>query len=161
MATVTSIEVAAEGAKNSLSRLSACCIALVAFAAGSLFTARLVHMDQVRADSNRVFELRVYHVVPGKVPALQSEFRDRVTELFAKHDMKAVGYFVPEDAPASDNTFIYILVHPNRDEAKKHWAAFRADPVFQEMLKNQQTAGKLVEKADITYMDPTDFSPMK
>jgi hypothetical protein len=155
MATVSSIQVAAEGAKNSLSRLSACGIALVAFAAGSLFTARLVHMDQVWADSNRVFELRVYHVVPGKVPALQSEFRDRVTALFAKHDMKAVGYFVPEDAPASDN------IHPNRDEAKKHWAAFRADPVFQEMLRNQQTTGKLVEKADITYMDPTDFSPMK
>jgi hypothetical protein len=161
MATVSWIQVAAEGTKNSLNRLSACGIALVAFAAGSLFTARLVQMDRVRADSNRVYELRVYHVVPGKVPALQSEFRDRVAALFAKHDMKAVGYFVPEDAPASDNTFIYILVHPNRDEAKKHWDAFRADPVFQEMLKNQQTTGKLVEKADITYMDPTDFSPMK
>jgi hypothetical protein len=139
---------------------TACGIALLSFAAGSLITARLVHLDQVRADSNRVFELRVYHVVPGKVPALQARFRDTVTKLFAQHDMKAVGYWVPEDAPASDNTFIYVLAHPSRDEAKKHWSAFQADPGFKEMMKSEQT-DKLVEKVDSTYMDPTDFSPAK
>ena len=48
-----------------------CGIALVSFAVGSLFTARLAHLGQVRADSNRVFELRVYHAVPGKLPALE------------------------------------------------------------------------------------------
>ncbi len=95
-------------------------------------------LKQVRADANRVFELRVYHTVPGKASALQSEFRDKVTKMFAKHDLKAVGYWAPEDAPASDNTFIYILAHPSRDEAKKHWAAFQADPAFQEMMKSQQ-----------------------
>jgi hypothetical protein len=137
-------------------------IALVSFAAGSLFTARLVHLNQVRADSNRVFELRIYHTVPGKTSALQSEFREKVTKLFAKHDLKAVGYWAPVDAPASDNTFIYILAHPSRDEAKAHWAAFQADPAFKEMIQSQQTPDtKLVEKVDSTYMDPTDFSPMK
>jgi hypothetical protein len=144
-----------------LNRWSACGIALFSFAAGSLFTARLVHMNQVQADSNRVFELRVYHTVPGKVPALQAEFRDKVSKLFAKHDMKAVGYWVPSDAPASDNTFIYILAHPSRDDAKSHWAAFQADPDFKEMIKGQQGDAKLVEKVDSTYMEPTDFSPMK
>ena len=135
-------------------------IALVSFAVGSLMTARLAHMNQVRADSNRVFELRVYHAVPGKVPALVSRFRDTASKLLAKHDLKAVGYWVPEDAPASDNTFIYILAHPSREEAKKNWDALRADPAFQEMAKSEQ-AEKLLEKVDSTYMQPTDFSPMK
>jgi hypothetical protein len=144
-----------------LNRFSACGIAVLAFAAGSLFTARMSRMQQVRADSNRSFELRVYHTVPGKVPALQSEFRDKVTKLFAKYDLKPVGFWVPEDAPASDNTFVYILAHPNREEAKKHWAAFQADPEFKEMIKGQQGDAKLVEKVDSTYMNPTDFSPMK
>jgi hypothetical protein len=44
-----------------------CVAALVSFAAGSLLTARLMHQEQVRADSNRVFELMIYHTVPGKV----------------------------------------------------------------------------------------------
>jgi NIPSNAP protein len=139
---------------------TACGIALVSFAAGSLITARLAHVNQVSADSNRVFELRVYHAVPGKAPALVSRFRDTASKLLAKHDLKAVGYWVPADAPASDNTFIYLLAHPSREEAKKNWDAMHADSEFQEMVKSEQ-ADKLVEKVDSTYMHPTDFSPMK
>ena len=137
-----------------------CGIALVSLAAGSFTTARLAHMIQVRAASSVVFELRVYHAVPGKLPALESRFRDTASKLLAKHDLKAVGYWIPEDAPAWDNTFIYILAHPSREEAKKNWEAMRADPAFQEMARSEQ-ADKLVEKVESTYMRPTDFSPMK
>lgn len=144
-----------------LNRFSAIGIGVLAFAAGSFITARLYQTGTVQAGSNRVFELRVYHTVPGKTSALQSEFRDKVTKLFAKHDLKAVGYWAPDDAPASENTFIYILAHPSRDAAKEHWDAFRADRAFQEMMKSQQGDAKLVEKVDSTYMSPTDFSPLK
>jgi hypothetical protein len=143
-----------------LKRWSVSAIALVSFAAGSLITARLVHINQVRADSNRVFELRVYHTVPGTVPELESRFRDTLSKLLAKHDLNVVGYWVPEDAPAWDNTFIYIVAHRSREEAKKNWDAMRADPAFQEVLKAEQ-ANKTVEKIDETYMRPSDFSPMK
>ena len=135
-------------------------IGLVCFAAGSLVTTRLMHVNQVRADSNRVFELRVYHFVPGKLPALESRFRDTTSKLLAKHDLKVVGDWVPEGAPDWNNTFVDILVHPSQEEAKKNWDAMRADPEFQEMAKSELT-DKLVEKVDLTYMHPTDFSPMK
>jgi hypothetical protein len=136
-----------------------CGVALLSCAAGSLLTARLAYISQVRADSNRVFELRIYHTVPGKVPALESRFRDTTSKLLAKHDLNVVGYWVPEDA-AWDNTFIFMVAHSSREEAKKNWDAMRADPGFQEMLKSEQTE-KTVEKIDTTYMRPTDFSPMK
>src|SRR6202451_4797274 len=119
-------------------RWTVCAIALVSFAAGSLITARLMHVNQVRADSNRVFELLVYHAVPGKLPALESRFRDTNSKILAKHDLKAVGYWVPEAAPAWDNTFVYILAHPSREEAKKNWDAMFADPAFQAMSKSEQ-----------------------
>jgi hypothetical protein len=134
-------------------------ITLIAFAAGSHITARMTHMIQVRADNDRVFELRVYHVVPGKVPALESRFRDTTSKLLAKHDLKVVGYWVPEDAPW-DNTFIFMVAHSSREEAKKNWDALWADPGFQAVVKSEQ-AEKTVEKVDVTYMRPTDFSPMK
>jgi hypothetical protein len=137
-----------------------CGFALVSFAAGSLFTARLAHVNEVKADSNRVFELRIYHAVPGKVSALETLFRDTASKLLAKHGLKAVGYWVPEAGPAWDNTFVYILAHPSREEAKKNWDAMFADPAFQAMSKSEQTE-KLVEKVDSTYTHPTDFSPMK
>jgi len=137
-----------------------CAIALFSFAAGSLVTARLAYINRVRADSNRVFELRVYHTLPGKVPELESQFRDTTSKLLAKHDLKVVGYWVPEGAPAWDNTFMFMVAHSSREEAKKNWDAFRADTEFQEVIKAEQT-NKTVEKIDVTYMRPTDFSPMK
>jgi hypothetical protein len=46
---------------------SVCGIALLSFAAGSLLTARWMHLENVKADSHRVFQLEIYHAVPGKV----------------------------------------------------------------------------------------------
>ena len=43
-----------------------CAIALLSLAAGSLVTARLAHINQVRADSNRVFEIHIYHMEKQK-----------------------------------------------------------------------------------------------
>jgi len=37
--------------------------------------------------------------------------------------MKSIGYWSPEDAPSSENLFVYILEHPSRLEAEKNWAA--------------------------------------
>jgi hypothetical protein len=135
-------------------------IALLSFTAGSLVTARLAHMDHVRADSNRVFELRIYHSAPGKLPALESRFRDIYSKLLAKHGLQVVGYWVPEGAADWDNTFVYLVAHSSREEAKKNWDAMIADPEVQEAIKSEQ-ADKLVEKIDRTYMRSTDFSPLK
>jgi hypothetical protein len=135
-------------------------VALLSFAAGSFTSARLAHLSQVRADSNRVFELRIYHAVPGKLPALETRFRDTASKLLAKHGLNAVGYWIPEDAPPWDNTFVYILAHPSREEAKQNWDALMADPVFLEMVKFEQ-GDKLVEKVNSTFMRPADFSPTK
>jgi hypothetical protein len=140
-----------------------CGAALLSFAAGSLLTARLMHLNQVRADSNRVFQLMVYHTAPGKVPALESIFRD-VSKLQARHDLDVIGYWVPDEEPAWANTFIYIVAHPSRDEAKKNWQALHADPAFPEYRKQ---AAQLIEKVnedyrvDEVYMRPTDFSALK
>ena len=137
-----------------------CAIALVSFMAGSLITARLTHIDRVRADSNRVFELRIYHAAPGKLPAVESSFRDIYSKLLAKHNLQVVGYWVPEGSAAWDNTFVYLVAHSSREEAKKNWDAMLADPEVQEAIKSEE-ATKPVEKIDHTYMRPTDFSPMK
>jgi len=54
-----------------------CGTALVSFAAGLLLSARLMHLSQVTAGSDRVFELLVYHTVPGKVPRPRVDFSRR------------------------------------------------------------------------------------
>ena len=140
-----------------------CVTAIACFAAGSLVTARLMKLQQVKADTNRVFQLMIYHTLPAKVPALESVFRD-VSKLQAKHDLKVVGYWVPDDDPAWANTFVYLLAHSSQEEAKKNWAALHTDPAF---LPYRQQAAPLIERAgeeykvDEVYMRPTDFSALK
>jgi hypothetical protein len=135
-------------------------IALISFAAGSFTTARLTRTNQVRADSNRLFELRIYHDLPGKLPVMESRFREKTSKILAKHNLNVVGYWVTADASASENSFIFMLAHQSGEEAKKNWEALRLDPDFQEIEKAEQ-AEKTLEKAELKYMRPTDFSPMK
>jgi hypothetical protein len=134
-----------------------CGLAFLFVAPGLFRTAR---MNVARADANRIFELRVYHVLPGKLPALESRFRDTTSKLLAKHHLSVVGYWVSEDAPALESTFIFVVAHSSREEAKRNWDAMRADPEFQEVVKSEQSA-KTVERVDVTYMRPTEFSPMQ
>jgi len=142
---------------------TACAMALFAFGAGALITACLMHAQQVRADSNRVFELMIYHTVPGKVPELESIFRD-VSKMQEKYGLKVLGYWVPTEDPAWRDTFIYVVAHPSLHEGKKNWHALHADPAFPPYRK---AAEPLIQKVgeqfqvDEIYMRPSDFSALK
>lgn len=109
----------------------------------------------------RVFEIRTYTAAEAKLEALHSRFRDHTLRIFQKHGMTSIGYFKPQDAPLSQNTLIYVLAHPNRDAAKKNWAAFAADPEWQKVAAESQVGGRLVTKVDSVFADPADYSPMK
>lgn len=119
-----------------------------------------VHKVQAQA-SERVFELRTYTCNEGKLPDLMKRFRDHTITIFNRHHMTSIGYWVPQDAPRSGNTLIYILAHPSRDAAKANWAAFNSDPEWQKVRADSEANGKLVSHVDSVYMTPADFSEMK
>ena len=54
-----------------------------------------------------------------------------------------------------------MLAHPSREDAKKNWAAFQADPEWVKAKAESEKDGKIVEKAESVFMDPTDFSQIK
>ena len=113
------------------------------------------------AAANRVFEIRTYTAPPGKLEALKTRFRDHTIKSFNKHDMTSIAYFIPQDAPLSENTIIYVLAHPSREEAKKNWAAFSADPEWVKAKTESEAGGKIVDNAVSVFADPADFSPIK
>ena len=110
--------------------------------------------------SHHVYELRMYHVHEGKMDALKARFGDHTDAIFKRHNMKSVGYWSPEDAPSSQNLFVYILEHPSRQEAEKNWAAFQADPEWQKVKAESEAHGPLVDHIDRYFMDPTSFSAL-
>jgi hypothetical protein len=107
---------------------------------------------------NRVYELRTYTCNEGKLEALKTRFRDHTIEIFKKHGIESVGYWVPQDIP---NTLIYIVSHSSVEAAKKNWADFGADPEWQKVNKESNANGRIVQKVESHFMDPTDFSQIK
>ena len=136
---------------------SAVALLVVGFALGS-WNATAVANGQ---NANRVYELRTYTAPEGKLPDLQARFRNHTMRIFERHGMKNVGYWVPQDAPAKDNTLIYIISHESREAAKKSWAAFAQDPEWQKVNKESNANGKILAGVVSVYMDPADYSPMK
>jgi hypothetical protein len=113
------------------------------------------------AASTRVFEMRTYTCVDGRLDALNARFRDHTIRIFKKHGMTSIGYWVPQDGPTHANTLVYIIAHASREQAKKNWDEFRADPEWQKAQKESEASGKIVAKVDSVFMDPTEYSMLK
>jgi hypothetical protein len=111
--------------------------------------------------AGKVFELRTYTAPEGKLPNLQARFRDHTMRIFNKHGMKSVGYWVPQDGAEHNNTLIYVISHDSREQAKKNWAEFVADPEWKKVSAESQVDGPIVSKVVSVFMDATDYSPIK
>jgi hypothetical protein len=115
----------------------------------------------VRAADERFFELRIYHANPGKLDALNARFRDHTNKIFVKHGMELIGYWTPADAPESENTLVYILAYPSREAREASWKAFQADPDWKAARAESEKDGRLVEKVESKFLNPTDYSPIQ
>ena len=121
------------------------------------WVASLAVLAADKPGDNRCYELRAYYAAPGKLDALNARFRNHTMQIFEKHGMVNIGYWMPADNP--DNKLIYVLAFPSRDAAKKSWADFSKDPDWQNVLAESEAGGRLVTKVDSVFMAPTDYSP--
>jgi hypothetical protein len=115
---------------------------------------------QQEKPKQRIFELRTYHVLPGRMPALLKRFRDHTAGLFEKHGMENIGYWTPV-GKERETRLIYILAHDGPEAAKKSWQGFRDDPDWQKVREASEADGKIVEKVESVFLNPTDFSKLK
>jgi hypothetical protein len=111
--------------------------------------------------SSKVYEMRTYTAAEGKLDAVNARFRDHTVRLFEKHGMKSIGYWTPMEGPTAGTTLVYILEHPSREEARKNWAAFSADPDWQKAKAASEVNGRIVAKAESVFLTATDYSPIK
>ena len=136
----------------------AAAFATMVFVAGFLAGNVSQSWSVARAQSQRVFEVRTYTTAEGKLQDLHKRFREHTMRIFKKHGMESVIYLAPQDAPLKDNTLIYVISHANRDQAKKNWAEFGADPEWQKVAA-ESGVGRV--KVDSVFADATDYSPLK
>lgn len=132
-----------------------------AFVAGYALRGATVAPAVQAQTANRVFELRTYTAVPGKLEDLKSRFRDHTVRIFTRLGMTNIGYWQPIDSPLSENTLMYILAYPSREAAQKAWATFRTDPEWVKARTASEANGPLTTGVTSVFLNPVDFSPMK
>ena len=114
------------------------------------------------AQAGRVFEMRTYTTNEGKLPALETRFRDHTIKIFDKYNMTSIGYWIPSEGPTSQTTLVYILAHPSREEAKANWAKFSADPDWKKVRSDSEVGGTILAKPpESVFLKATDYSPIK
>lgn len=120
-------------------------------------------LNQNVAPDSRCFELRMYTADPsrdgvgdfeGGINELHQRFREKEVELFVKSGAEVVAVW--QDLGNSD-TLIYMLAYRDRAHRDEVWAAFSADPEWNELRLKYN-----VPLSATTYMmSATDYSPLK
>jgi hypothetical protein len=142
-----------------MKRLLAACAIVAVFGFGLCIA---VAEDKAgKKGDTRVFELRTYYAAPGKMEALHARFRDHTCTLFKKHGMEIVAFWSPIDPQQAEQKLIYVLAFPSKEAADKSWKAFRDDPEWKTAREASEKNGKLVDKVESVFMNPTDYSPLK
>jgi hypothetical protein len=102
-------------------------------------------------------ELRVYDAMPGKLPALHDRFANHTMGLFTKHGIDNVAYWT--DDVGTSNRLIYMLGHPDLGAREKNFAAFQADPAWQQARNESEKNGALVRVSRHSILRLTPYSP--
>ena len=114
---------------------------------GFLVLAGYASKGDEKVDS-RIFELRTYTCVPGKMEALQARFRDHTLKLFERHHMTVIGFWSPTDREQAQQKLIYLLAFPSQDAATKSWKDFQADPQWQSV---KEASEKRLRAGDVEF----------
>jgi hypothetical protein len=106
-----------------------------------------------------IYEYRAYYVMPGRMPDVQRRFAEVAMALFKKHGITVVGFW--DTIIGESNELVYICAFDDLAHRQKAWAAFLADPEWQEARAKSEGNGPLVERIVNKIWRPTRFSPLQ
>ncbi|HVM81000.1 MAG TPA: NIPSNAP family protein [Stellaceae bacterium] len=107
-----------------------------------------------------IYELRVYHCVPGRLPALLKRFETITLGLWAKHGIKQAGFWTVVVGESNQDLY-YLLQWESLGDRDKKWASFQADPEWIAKRAETERDGPIVASITNTILQPTSFSSVK
>ncbi len=106
-----------------------------------------------------IYELRLYEVVPGRMPALHARFQNHTLGFFAKHGIKVVGFW--ESIVGTSNVLSYLVAFEDLAHRERAWAAFMADEDWKRIRDESQREGPIVARIRNELWQPTPYSPLR
>jgi hypothetical protein len=107
-----------------------------------------------------IYELRVYHCVPGRLPDLLKRFDTITLKLWEKHGIHQAGFWTVLVGDSNQDLY-YFLKWESLAEREKKFGAFGVDPEWLAARAKTEENGPIVASITNTLLTPTQFSAVK
>ncbi len=107
-----------------------------------------------------IHELRVYHCVPGRLPALLSRFENVTLALWERHGIRQAGFWTVL-VGESNQVLYYLLAWESLAERERKWDAFTSDPEWLAARAETERDGPIVARVTNEILQPTSFSSVR
>ena len=107
-----------------------------------------------------IHELRIYHCVPGRLPALLNRFDTITLKLWEKHGIRQAGFWTMLVGDSNQDLY-YLLEWESLAEREEKWNKFAVDPEWLEKRAETEKDGQIVASVVNYMLQPTSFSAVK
>jgi len=107
-----------------------------------------------------IYEQRIYHAMPGRMPDLLKRFEQVTLPIWSVLGIRQAGFWTVL-VGGSNHDLIYLLHWDSMAERNKKWTAFLADPEWLEKRSNSEQNGALISSFSNAFLQPTAFSTVK
>src|SRR5580693_6580510 len=107
-----------------------------------------------------LYELRIYHCVPGRLPDLLKRFDTITLGIWQRHGIQQAGFWTTAIGD-SNQALYYLLQWESLADREKKWNAFQADPEWHTKRAETEKNGAIVARVENSILQPTSFSSVK
>ena len=107
-----------------------------------------------------IYELRVYHCMPGRLPDLIKRFDTITLKLWEKHGIRQAGFWTVVVGDNNQDLY-YMLQWESLAEREKKWTDFMSDPQWISARAESERDGAIIQNARNQILQPTAFSAVK
>jgi hypothetical protein len=107
-----------------------------------------------------LYELRIYHAMPGRLPDLNKRFETYTLKMWEKFGIHQVGFWT-QVIGDNTNDLYYILAWESLAEREQKWNAFATNPEWVAIRAETEKSGPLVRHITNMILSPTAYSKMK
>ena len=107
-----------------------------------------------------IYEMRVYRVVPNRMPALLKRFEATTLALWQRHGIRQAGFWTTA-VGESNQELTYMLAWDSMAEREQKWNAFQSDAEWIAKRAETEKDGAIVANIANSFLLPTSFSAVK
>jgi hypothetical protein len=107
-----------------------------------------------------IVEMRVYHCLPGRLPALHERFTKSTLGFFKQYGIEPIGFWTTLVGP-NNQSLTYLLKWESLAEREAKWNAFQADPGWAAARAESESKQMIVERVENQFLTPTAYSQLR